>query len=292
VVVRRKKYAHRKDDHEIILVFHRPLPVKKNELYSRVFSDKEQYSSFVLYGTAKGMKRHHIYAVITVPVFGILFAYTAIVVIITSLLALCGMKRTVVFISWFWARSIFMVLGKQVHIQGKENQEKRVNYILLANHSSLFDIMAIMSFNPGVSWFGREYLLKIPVFGFLLRNAGYIPMKTANFRNTKGMVEQLVQNSEGKTIAIFPEGTRTLNGKINHFHRGFIYVLKASKSDILPVTLNGLYSLKPKNRFYIDFGSKIHVVIHKPVKSEDLIMKSDLEIINIVKNIIESANYN
>jgi 1-acyl-sn-glycerol-3-phosphate acyltransferase len=238
------------------------------------------------------MQRFHLYTIITIPVFGVLYVFTALCMLIASFFAILKIKKAFNFISWLWARSIFLVLGKQLHIDGKENLVKGEKYILLANHSSLFDILAIMSFYPGISWFGREYLLKIPIWGFLLKNAGYIPMKTANFRNTKGMVEQLVQNSEGRTVAIFPEGTRTLDGKINRFHRGFIYVLKASKLDILPVTLNGFYSLKPKNRFYINFSSRIHVVIHKPFKNEDLIMKSDQEIINIVKEVIESANNN
>jgi 1-acyl-sn-glycerol-3-phosphate acyltransferase len=238
------------------------------------------------------MKRHCLYTVLTVPVFGLLYVLTALTVLFATLFAISGIKGPLRLIGLLWARSIFWVLGKKLHIEGRENLVKGKKYILLANHSSLFDIMAIMSFNPGVLWFGREYLLNIPVLGFLLKKTGYIPMKTANFRNTKGMVEQLVQNSDSRTIAIFPEGTRTLDGKINRFHRGFIYVLKASKLDILPVTLNGLYSLKPKNRFYINFSSKIHIVIHKPVKNEDLIMKGDQEIINIVKEVIESANYN
>jgi 1-acyl-sn-glycerol-3-phosphate acyltransferase len=238
------------------------------------------------------MMKRHVYTIISVPVFGVLYALTAFSVLIITFCAILRMKTPVIFFSWLWARSTFQVLGKKLHILGKENLVKGEKYILLANHSSLFDIMAIMSFYPGVSWFGREYLLKIPVLGFLLKKTGYVPMKTANFKNTKGMVEQLVQNSDKRTIAIFPEGTRTMDGKINRFHRGFIHVLKASKLDILPVTLNGLYSLKPKNRFYINFSSKLHVVIHKPVKNEELILKSDQEIINIVKEIIESANYN
>ncbi len=238
------------------------------------------------------MRQRHLYTIITIPVFGILYFLTACAVLIASLFAVSGMKNPVIYISWLWAKVVFWVLGKKLHIKGRENLAKGEKYILLANHSSLFDIMAIMSFNPGVSWFGREKLLKIPVFGFLLKKTGYIPMKTTNFRNTKGMVEQLVQNSERRSIAIFPEGTRTLDGKLNRFHRGFIYVLKSSEADILPVTLNGFYSLKPKNRFYIDFSSKLHVVIHKPLKNEKLIMKSDQEIINIVKEVIESVNYN
>jgi hypothetical protein len=57
------------------------------------------------------------------------------------------------------------------------------------------------------------------------------------------------------------------------------------------VTLNGFYDLKPKNRFYINFGSKLDVVIHKPIPREDLINKSDNEIIDAVKTVIESEYY-
>jgi 1-acyl-sn-glycerol-3-phosphate acyltransferase len=238
------------------------------------------------------MRRTFFYNIITVPVFGVLYLITALFILFGTFFILSGMKAPVSFLSRLWAGLIFRVLGKKIHLLGRENMVKGKRYILLANHASLFDIVAIMAFYPEVSWFGREYLLKIPLLRVYLKSTGYVPMKTANFRNTKGMVEQLVQNSEGRSIAIFPEGTRTLDGKINRFHRGFIYVLKASKLDVLPVTLNGLYSLKPKNRFYINFRSKISVVIHQPVKNEELAEKSDAEIINIVKEIIESANYN
>jgi 1-acyl-sn-glycerol-3-phosphate acyltransferase len=232
-----------------------------------------------------------VFSLVTVPVFGILYVNTAVSIIIASFFAFSGLKTAVHFTERYWARSTFWVLGKRIRVQGKENFGRKGKYIIIANHASLFDIMAIMSFYPGVSWFGREYLLKIPLFGYFLRTTGYIPMKQTNLRNTKEMLTQLVQHSNGKTIAIFPEGTRTLDGKINRFHRGFIHALKASSLDILPVTLNGLYSLKPKNRFYIDFRSKIDVIIHPPIKNEELIMKEDNEIITIVQEVIESANY-
>jgi 1-acyl-sn-glycerol-3-phosphate acyltransferase len=93
------------------------------------------------------------------------------------------------------------------------------------------------------------------------------------------------------TIAIFPEGTRTLTGNMNEFFRGFVYILKASDADILPVTLNGFYSLKPKNRFYINFSAKISIVINKPTNALELKVKTDQEIITEMKKIIESGKY-
>ena len=114
-------------------------------------------------------------------------------------------------------------------------------------------------------------------------------MKDAGYKNTKIMIDQLVHKSNGFNIAIFPEGTRTLDGNISRFHKGFIHILRKSDIDILPVTLNGFYRLKPKNRFYIDFDAKISAVIHKPIVKEELITKTDNEIIQIVKSTILSA---
>jgi 1-acyl-sn-glycerol-3-phosphate acyltransferase len=180
-------------------------------------------------------------------------------------------------------------LGKKFLVNCKENNKKGENYILVANHSSLFDIVAITSFFPGISWFGHERLLKVPVFRSLLKIMDYVPFKEPTYRNTRQMIDQLIHRSTYQSVAIFPEGTRTLNGQINQFYRGFIYLFRTRDIEILPVTLNGFYKLKPKNRFYINFDSKLDVVIHKPIKREELIGKNDLEIIDTVKNVIESA---
>jgi 1-acyl-sn-glycerol-3-phosphate acyltransferase len=117
----------------------------------------------------------------------------------------------------------------------------------------------------------------------------YVPFRKATISNTKMMLDQLKQKSKLKTVAIFPEGTRTLNGKINPFYKGFIYLFRSSEISILPVTLNGFYLLKPKNRFYINFDSKLEVIIHKPIRKEELIRKTDDEIVDAVKRVIESA---
>jgi len=159
----------------------------------------------------------------------------------------------------------------------------------VANHASLFDIVAIMSFYPGVSWFGHERLLKVPLFGKILKMTDYVPFKEPTLKNTKEMLEQLVVKSRDNTVAIFPEGTRTLDGRINDFYKGFIYLFRSSDIGILPVTLNGFYKLKPKNRASINFDSRLEIIIHKPIQREELIGKTDIEIIEAVKSVIESA---
>ena len=235
------------------------------------------------------MWRIRIYTFLTVLAFGVLYLFTGLIVIVLVLLAFLRQKRAVRLVMQFWAKSAFIIIGKKLHIEGKENIKKTGKYILIANHASLFDIMAIISFFPGVSWFGHERLLKVPIFSQVLKMTDYVPMKRASIANTREMLDRLIEKSEGHTIAIFPEGTRTEDGKINEFFRGFIQVLRASEINVLPVTLNGFFILKPKNRFYINFSSRISVFIHEPLSRESLIDRDDAEIISIVKNIIESS---
>jgi len=104
-------------------------------------------------------------------------------------------------------------------------------------------------------------------------------------------LEQLLQKSKDRSVALFPEGTRTIDGKINPFFRGFIYLFRSGDMDILPITLNGFFDLKPKNRFTINFRSKLSVIIHEPVSKETLAGKDDNQIIETVRTIIKSAYY-
>lgn len=233
--------------------------------------------------------RKRIYALITVPLFGVLYIYTAAGVLVVLVLAAVRMERPVVGLSRIWAKSVFLIMGKPFRVEGMERIDKEKRYILVANHASLFDIVAITSFYPGISWFGHERLLKIPVFGTFLKMTGYVPFSEPNYRNTRRMVEQLSDSSLRRTVAIFPEGTRTMSGKINSFYRGFIFLYRNSELEILPVTLNGFYRLKPKNRRYIDFSSRLSVVVHEPVSRQSLEGKSDHEIIETIRGIIESA---
>lgn len=230
-----------------------------------------------------------LYYLLTVIAFGVLYFFTALIVISLLPFLFFRMKKTVIVIVRFWARAIFSLIGRKLHIKGKENIKKGEKYILIANHASLFDIAAIMAFFPGIVWFGREKLTRIPVFGKVLEMTDYVPMKSSSYKHTKEMINQLAEKSKEHTIAMFPEGTRTLTGKINDFYRGFVILLRYVQIDVLPVTLNGFYQLKPKNRFYIGFNSRLDVIIHKPIPRNELINKNDSEIIDIVKSRIESA---
>lgn len=230
-----------------------------------------------------------LFTVLSVPVFILLYSFTALIVLVVIALASLNMRRAVRFMIRFWARASFVVMMKRLNVVGREHIDKERRYILVANHSSLFDILAVMAFYPGVSWFGKEYLSKIPVFGKVLRMIDFVPMRSTGIHNTKSMLGQLLQNSKSSTVAIFPEGTRTRDGELNRFRKGFVHLIRATDHQVLPVTLKGFFHLKPANRFYINFSTKLRVVIHPPMSNEVLQQKNDNEIVDTVRDVIESA---
>ncbi len=225
----------------------------------------------------------------TLLAYTLLHILTAVSVLISLLLYKLNRKKAMNRVIHLWARGSFLIIGKRIHVEGAENPCKGKKYILMANHASLFDIMGIMSVFPGVAWFGKEYLVKIPVFGTLLRGINYVPMKTTDLRNTKEMVNELIQNTNNHSVAIFPEGTRSITGELSKFRKGFLHVLKASELDILPVSLIGFFEFKPKNRFYFRYRARLTVKIHKPLLYSELKELTNNEIINLVQERIESV---
>jgi len=235
-----------------------------------------------------GEFRQKLFIFLSVPCFGFMYVFTSLMVLAGLPFLFLRVSPVVRCMMKFWARGIFIIMGKRIAVSGIENIPGDRHFVLVANHSSLFDIIAIISVIPDIVWFGHERLMKIPVFRRVLILTGYIPMSKATYRNTKRMIESLVMASRKGNIAIFPEGTRTLDGKINDFYRGFIMLLRSSDVDVLPVTLNGFFRLKPKNR-YIDFSAGLNMVIHKIIEKEELVHKQDDKIASEVKSVIESA---
>jgi len=234
------------------------------------------------------MPNRRIHIILSAPVFLLLYSYTAVVVLLILIMAYLRFRSGIILLSGWWAKSVFPLMGKKVSIKGKDNIKKGERYILLANHASMFDIIAIMAVYPDVCWFGHERLLRIPLLKQMLLMTDYIPMQISGIKNTRIMLESLEEKAKNRTVAIFPEGTRTLDGKLNSFYRGFIHLLRVTENDILPVTLNGFYKLKPKNRFSIHFGSRLGLIIHPPLEGEKMARQSNQEIMDRVMEVIES----
>ncbi|NPV02845.1 MAG: 1-acyl-sn-glycerol-3-phosphate acyltransferase [Brevinematales bacterium] len=217
------------------------------------------------------------------------YVFTLIFCLLALLFALFKLTGAVNVVFRMWAFSLFFITGMFVTVRGKENLEKGKGYIFLINHSSFFDIPGMMLIIPGIKWIGREKLVKIPVFGRMLLNTGYIPLNMNSVKSIRDtLAAALERGKESSAIGVFPEGSRSLDGRIGSFKRGFIYLLRNCDLDVVPITLNGFFSFKPKYRFYIDTAIPLEAIIHPPLSNAALREKTDEEIVSLTKSIIES----
>ncbi len=197
-------------------------------------------------------------------------------------------------VSRLWSYGTFIMLMKRVSIKGKENIHNDRPFIVLANHASQFDIMALYLFTPrAVAWLAKGSLFKAPVMGWVLSSIGSIAIDRENARNTqKNIQARLDKTRQQKWIAIFPEGTRTDDGRIQDMKKGFIKVMRIKEMDLLPVTLSGFYGFHPKKgQLFINPFVPLEINIHPPLNYSDLKDLPDREIQEKIKTILETGYY-
>lgn len=229
--------------------------------------------------------------IVTVLAYSVGFLVTVLGLVI-ALLALIFRARFVPpVLAFFWSRILFFLVGRPVKVMGRENIAEGKSYLVIANHSSFFDIPGIMVVMPDIIWVGREKLFRIPLFGTFLKFWGSIPIDTKSvMRSGNALSAAVHQAKKARSVAIFPEGTRTRDGRLQDFKRGFTRILRNSDLDVLPLTLNGFYTLCPKGRTLFDPSQPLEIVVHRPVSRENLLDKDDREIAEIVRGMVASAH--
>ncbi|HPC38071.1 MAG TPA: lysophospholipid acyltransferase family protein [Exilispira sp.] len=195
-----------------------------------------------------------------------------------------------IFLSKQWSLFFFKIIGVKLKAYGLENIDKNKNYLIVANHSSYYDIAAIMSFLPNTVWVANKRFFKVLFFGSLLKEMDAIPVDSKRLKETINKINERarkLRKNSSSSIAIFPEGTRTLDGNIHKFKRGFITIWQNTKFDLLPITINGTYLVKPKWSFLIYHTKVVSLHFHKPIPYEELQKYEEKEITEIIKKIIE-----
>jgi 1-acyl-sn-glycerol-3-phosphate acyltransferase len=123
--------------------------------------------------------------------------------------------------------------------------------IIIANHSSFLDILCVLMINPKTVIMVKSWVYNSPVFGLFIRYAGFPFAKEGADDNLKQIRERL---NEGYQVVIFPEGTRSVDGKMNRFHKGAFHIANELKMNIQPIVLNGIHEVNPKNDILINRG--------------------------------------
>jgi len=165
-----------------------------------------------------------------------------------------------------WAKGILKVCGVRVEMKGCENIQKDLPRIYMANHTSYFDIFALLSTLPvDFKFIVKQELMRIPVFGPAMRKAGYIGIERDDPRKAlKSMREAADRIKNGASVLIFPEGTRSEDGSLQSFKAGGFHLALKSGCDIVPVTITGSNRVVPKNSLRIRKGT-IRVVVGRAI---------------------------
>ena len=114
------------------------------------------------------------------------------------------------------------ICGIKVEVEGLENIESHVPRIYMTNHQSYFDIFALLAYLPvDFKFITKQELMRIPLFGFSMRRAGYIGIEREDPRKAVHSINEATEKIKGgASVVIFPEGTRSLDGRVQPFEKG------------------------------------------------------------------------
>lgn len=192
-----------------------------------------------------------------------------------------------------WAASILRASGIRVKLRGLKNIDPSKSYIYMANHQSNFDIPVLLAHLPvQFRWLAKAELFKIPLFGLAMKRVGYISIDRSDFRSAVKSLKKAAETiRKGTSVVIFPEGTRSLDGKIHDFKKGGFIMAIDSQVPIVPVVIHGTRAIMPKATLRIRTNNNVLVEVKKPIPTLDFTRKrKDVLMAHVRKSMCESFN--
>jgi len=168
-----------------------------------------------------------------------------------------------------WARWILATCRLEVETEGLENAAPGGTYVVMSNHQSVFDIVALVASLP-FSWrfVAKRELTWIPFFGWGLLAGGQILIDR---RDHESAVRSLRRAAErvrsGTSVIVFPEGTRSDTGNLRSFKSGGFHLAIQAGVPILPVTVSGSRRITPRKSLRVHSGRML-VRCGKPIPTE------------------------
>lgn len=188
-----------------------------------------------------------------------------------------------------FSKGILTIAGAKLRVKGLENFDHNATYVFVSNHASQLDIPTLQYAIPNrISIVFKKELSKIPLFGWQLVLGPYIMIDRANPDAAMKSIEKAKIKMTKKNLSpvVFPEGTRSEDGKVQKFKRGAFYLAVKSEYPIIPVSISGSFNILPKGKFKIQKG-EITVFFDKPISTENVKnRKEELELMEKVRDII------
>ncbi|MFW6149894.1 MAG: lysophospholipid acyltransferase family protein [Atribacterota bacterium] len=196
----------------------------------------------------------------------------------------------------FICKALFILFFWSIKTEGEESINNGGPIILAANHVSYIDPIALgVAIKRPIRFIGKQEVFENPFLGFFARALGAIPVdrKKVNFTSIKKSISLLKNNH---IIGIFPEGTRSLDGKLQELNSGMLKIALKTSSPIVPVGINGTFDIYPpkakmpkffkRKTIYLHFGRPIYLDYNK---GKDIQYQKE-SLLNIQKKIKELTN--
>ena len=201
--------------------------------------------------------------IIVMPIMVVITIMTALITIIGCFL---GNHRV-----WgyypglIWSRLFCLISLVRIEVRGREKLDRSTSYVFVANHQGAYDIFLIYGYlGHKFKWMMKSSLRRIPFVGAACAAAGFIFVN----RSGKGLRETLAAAEKiltgGMSLVVFPEGSRTPDGKIHRFKKGAYQIADDLSLPVVPLTIDGSYRVLSKNSKLIRPG-KIVLTVHDPI---------------------------
>lgn len=186
-----------------------------------------------------------------------------------SLLALVGLMGDRKYFSYwiprFWAWFTCFVYLLPVKVVGREHLDSKQTYVFLPNHQGYFDIFLVYAYlGHNFKWMMKDYLRNIPFIGYACARSGHVYVGDSRESITRAILESKENLSKGISMAIFPEGTRTHDGKMGEFKRGAFMLAGQLERPVVPITINGSFHVFNRNATIVSHHA-LELIIHAPL---------------------------
>jgi len=226
--------------------------------------------------------------------FRTIFTISTVIImtfIVSSLTIIFGIfgsySKIIYYLAKAWTNSILFSAGVKLKIVGLEKIDKSKSYIFIGNHQSHFDVLSVFSALPlTVRFMAKKELFTIPVFGWALYASGTIRIdRTNRSRAITSMNNALDRIRKGVSVVVFPEGTRSEDGKIRDFKKGGFVLAIKGEIPIIPISISGSRFIlrKHSNRIY---PGNIKILINDPINTKDYGYQEREKLNDYVRNII------
>jgi 1-acyl-sn-glycerol-3-phosphate acyltransferase len=190
-----------------------------------------------------------------------------------ALTAPFGRRRVLLHLyTCFWA-SLYTWLNPlwPVTVRGREHIERGATYVMVANHLSLLDILVLFRLFRHFTWVSKRENFRVPVVGWNMTLNAYIPLKRGDRESVAAMLATAEADlRDGISVMIFPEGTRSRDGRLKPFKAGAFELAVATGLPVLPIVVGGTGDALPARGFVLRGRHPITLTVLPPIPSQGL----------------------